>query len=1409
MSGKKTISNTTPAIGAIQIQQSTYGTVIPIVWGRTRLAGNLIWYGDFKAVPHTTTTQSGGKGGSAPSQSTTTYTYTASVAMALCEGPVVDILTTWRGKNIFQGQTYNGAQAQETDLFTYPASGSTITVANTSGWKNVSVQMQVKSGYADDFTYNRTNSWITLVPGSDYTCSAGVYTFTNAAQNQGANLRITYTYASNNTGSSCLAQIGLELHNGTPGQAPWSYLTSKHPDQALGYSGVAYVAGANYSLDSGASVENHAFEVQTGLSISSSVPDADPSKIVQDALSNPLYGVRFGLEKLAPLSDYSNACLAQGIVLSPALTEQMSAAAFLDSMSQLTNVGIVWSGGLLKFIPYTDTPITGNGVTFTPNTAPIYDLTDDDFQPVDDEGPIKVTRGAVSDSFNSVKLEFFDRSNDYNLAIMEQADQADIQENGARPMSVITAHWITDANVAKVVATLILQRSLFVRNTYEFKLGWTKIGLEPMDLVTLTDANLGLNKQPVRILTIEEDDTGYLSVTAEDFPKGSASATLYPTGTSNSYTPNFNEDPGSIVGPLIFEGPAALATLQGGLEVWLAAGGLSDTYGGCEVWVSLTGSNYQRAAVLNGSSRFGVTTSVMPTVAPGTVTSDTLGVTLSAGGQLLAGTVDDMTALTTLCYVDGEYFSYQNSQLTGVSAYTIGNQMVRGAYLSRSQNTHAQGIPFIRCDDAIAKVPLTPDYIGKTLHIKVLPFNRYGGALGSLASATEYLYTVTGWQANLPPIAPTNLTTEGPFTISTAKFKWDKIGNAATYNVQIWAGSPLAKVREVNVGNALRFDYSASDAKSDGGPWRALTIKVQGIHANGAAGAFSTLAVTNPQVGALSGVSVTSGAMSVIAACARPADPDFAGIQVWMSATSGFTPSAATLVYDGPNTSVILNRLADGSVLANGTTYYVVMAGYDSFDKAGMAMSAQAAVTISAATVQTGMAYLYQWSPVLPAAPNGTSTYTWATGVNSAYSGSDSWSVATPGNPGTPGVKLYVASVPLSVSAGTPTTTVNYSGANVAAWSQNGMSGVQSGVARVYKWAATIPGAPAGGATYTWSDGTFGSAPTGWSLTPGSSPVGGYTLWEAKVPVTDSASSTSTAFSWTGATISAVGYAGTNGTNGTNGSNGYNGSSGAPGNSYVTAYCASSTGATSTAPAATFGQTSVPATNDGGIAGAWQRTVPSLSTGQYLYQSDGIYNPSTNVVTWSIPYWSSLKVGNLSAVAVNTGDINVNGSAAVAAGGSVSSGQTGFNTGTGFWLAGGGTPQFSIGNSSGPRMTWDGSTLNVVNATVSNPTLDGFSAAIGGYASGSYPNGSYGYGTLTAYPSGGKAPYSYTWSLSPFTTGNGGGMKISGASSQSATFSGAGTNTTLDYDVFCIVTDANGRTVTLNVEVTVTHGTPT
>jgi hypothetical protein len=90
-----------PRLTDLTVTASTYGQVIPELYGTMRLGGNLIWTSGIKEKKH----KSGGKGG--PKQ--VTYTYSASFAIAFCKGKIDGITRIWA-----DGKLIAGAKPEET-----------------------------------------------------------------------------------------------------------------------------------------------------------------------------------------------------------------------------------------------------------------------------------------------------------------------------------------------------------------------------------------------------------------------------------------------------------------------------------------------------------------------------------------------------------------------------------------------------------------------------------------------------------------------------------------------------------------------------------------------------------------------------------------------------------------------------------------------------------------------------------------------------------------------------------------------------------------------------------------------------------------------------------------------------------------------------------------------------------------------------------------------------------------------------------------------------------------------------------------------------------------------------------------------------------------------------------------------
>jgi possible phage associated protein len=837
MGGKSsTISTSEQRILSLQVQQSSQGLTLPVVYGRARVAGNLVWYGDFTTYEHKTTTRQGGKGGGGVKQEDVKYTYEAAVMMALCEGEIKGVTRIWRDK----------------EKFSSPAS-----------------------------------------------------------------LRLT-------------------LYKGGEEQPVWPHLQQvKHAAQAISYSGTAYLCSPNYELTKSAQIYSHNFEVDGKLGYSTSIVDANPRDIIRDLLTNQKYGCGFPVENLGDTDVYGTYCRAAGIFLSPVYSEQQEAQRNIAELLEQTNSAAVFSQGRLKIVPYGDSGLSGNGATYIPNLTPLYDLSDDDFIVSGAEDPVRVERKTNADAYNQVQIEYLDRANDYNIAVAEAKDQANIEQYGIRPKDAVKMHGICDAKVARQVAQLLLQRALYVRNEYEFKLGWKYCLLEPMDLVTLTDSGLGLDKTPVRITEIEEDEDGVLNVKAEDFPFGTASATEYPTQPSLGYSADYNVSPGNAHAPVIFEAPLQLT--GGEPEIWLATAG-GDMWGGAEVWVSTNGDSYTRVGAVSGKARYGSLTAALPA---GAVfdRANTLGVEIGAG-QLTGGTEQDSRDLLTLCYADGEFLAYETAELKGVGRYTLGN-LTRGAYGSNIDR-HEAGRPFVRVDESLFKYPVPRDWIGRTVWVKLVSHNVFGSGAQDLAEVPAYSYRIIG--APLGQVANLRLTSSWAYG-REAVLAWDKLDGADTYDVEIYAAGSQTRLRAINGITANGYTYTLADMKADGGQVRNVVFKVRGRAVTGKTGAWAQVVAQNPQLKALTGIQIDSGLRQAFFQCERPSEEDFAGIILWVSDNPACPTVDANRVYDGAETFVTIAK-CNGSPLEGGKTYYVRAAGYDSFDKTGLRVSSSAAFTV-------------------------------------------------------------------------------------------------------------------------------------------------------------------------------------------------------------------------------------------------------------------------------------------------------------------------------------------------------------------------------------------------------------------------------------------------------------------------------
>ncbi len=108
----------------LAVQTSTYGRMIPIVFGTVRISGNVIWARPIRELETTTRVSSGGgKGGGGKRQSSstsTTYSYYSTLAIAICEGEVTRVDRVWADSKLLDlskgtYRIYNGTETQMPD----------------------------------------------------------------------------------------------------------------------------------------------------------------------------------------------------------------------------------------------------------------------------------------------------------------------------------------------------------------------------------------------------------------------------------------------------------------------------------------------------------------------------------------------------------------------------------------------------------------------------------------------------------------------------------------------------------------------------------------------------------------------------------------------------------------------------------------------------------------------------------------------------------------------------------------------------------------------------------------------------------------------------------------------------------------------------------------------------------------------------------------------------------------------------------------------------------------------------------------------------------------------------------------------------------------------------------------------
>ena len=195
------------AASGVNIQTSVYGQCIPLVFGTTVVAPEIIWSGNFQSHAHSSGGASGGKGGSTSGGGTTSYTYTDGVVLALCEGPIKGVGTIWQGSTAYTAS----ALGYEVFYGSYPQEGW----ADLAAW-NMVVEQHVVPSTAPYVVQVNYPALATVPISVGKVVSGGLTAMTKVSTNPAAGQYcVTATAGSTSTYQFAEADVGKSVQIGS------------------------------------------------------------------------------------------------------------------------------------------------------------------------------------------------------------------------------------------------------------------------------------------------------------------------------------------------------------------------------------------------------------------------------------------------------------------------------------------------------------------------------------------------------------------------------------------------------------------------------------------------------------------------------------------------------------------------------------------------------------------------------------------------------------------------------------------------------------------------------------------------------------------------------------------------------------------------------------------------------------------------------------------------------------------------------------------------------------------------------------------------------------------------------------------------------------------------------------------
>lgn len=517
--------------------------------------------------------------------------------------------------------------------------------------------------------------------------------------------------------------------------------------------------------------------------------DVSPPYIIYQILTSEVFGIGFTADDI-DLTSYGLAvqyCQSEEIEVSVQYRREEGALAIIDELLSLYGGFLTDKGGKIYFglQQFTQSPVR----TINNEHLVIEQ---------DGEAPVRVTKGARQDTYNRVKVNYFDRNLEYRQNFVELSDEVDMDINGVRPQEYPAKFVMSEATALKI-ATRALWGNLYARDIYDFKLGPKDADLEPGDVITLVDSynsNLSGGKQ-VRIVEWQETQPLIFRCKAVDEIEWvNASSTAADSATEVGSNPLF----GPAAPPADFQMYELPKEFQGADARLFVGYRQQSATMGARLYVSADGASFTQTDDVQPYIISGILKEGLPNRDVGYVEEnievylmpDTRSTAFNPSTPTYCQTfaLEDSSANgralgASALWINSEMIAYEGINLLGQNHYRF-DKVYRGWGGTHIQG-HSSGDTWWRHAGGVFTQALNVDKVGNLFYYKVQPYN-FAGVGYNISSIDAKTYQIQGtyWKPQNPGALRTFVQSPGSYvTIQSEDL------NFITKKKVIAGGSPV------------------------------------------------------------------------------------------------------------------------------------------------------------------------------------------------------------------------------------------------------------------------------------------------------------------------------------------------------------------------------------------------------------------------------------------------------------------------------------------------------------------------------------------------------------------------------------------------------------------------------------------